>query len=263
MDFPPEYSIHHNFVLAFLKAAPELKPFWEEYARDEYEFIPTSAMYDLARGVVALVTLQLESPSEDLDDGLKRIFAFLETGMEESEEGPIPNLIRLTMCDWLGRQSVHKSIFALLLNYIGPLVREYLVTAGDQMPFSSSGRKANTESYAKPHTSAVKVAPPSEIQFDSGESLEKLLEVTWSFILFRYGRHYLLSVVCGGPGLYVVDFELNADELSAFRSRGDSSIIELAKRVSYRPSKYMSRRIRIPNDLRIAANKAKANEEGS
>ena len=131
------------------------------------------------------------------------------------------------------------------------------------MPFRNAGRKAYTESCAKHQTSTVKAAPPSGIQFDSGESLEKLLEVTWSFILFRYGRHYLLSVVCGGPGLYAVDFELNVDELSAFRSRGDSSIIELAKRVSYGPSKYMSRRIRIPNDLRIAANKAKPNEEGS
>ena len=56
----------------------------------------------LARGMVTLAEEASETPNSAAREVLVRAFAFLERGMRESEEGPIPNLIRTTMCDWLG-----------------------------------------------------------------------------------------------------------------------------------------------------------------
>ena len=68
-----DFSVEQTFIAAFLDAAPELKPAWEAYAEDEYEFIPTSAMYDLARGIVTLVNTQISSPSDSIDDASYRL----------------------------------------------------------------------------------------------------------------------------------------------------------------------------------------------
>ena len=143
MTIPPEYAENQRFILAFLDKAPELGSVWDTYAADEYELVPTSAMYDLARGIVQLLNVQLASPNASTDDALKRIFAFLEMGMEYTEESPIPNLIRLTMCDWLGRQSPTKPLYEAILGYIGPQIQSFLVTADGKMPFWNDRKIGN------------------------------------------------------------------------------------------------------------------------
>jgi len=256
MDFPPEYAADQKFVFEFLEAAPELMPAWEEYAEDEDEFIPTSAMYDLARGIVTLVNTQLSSPNDSIDDALKRIFAFLETGMEMSEDGPIPNLIRLTMCDWLGRQSEDEPVYNTILAYIGPKVRRFLVTADERMPFRNEGSDEVEPEEEVESEEPVRSRPPAPLpvlQFDSGEELEIVHGVAWSFTFYRFGTRYLISVVCGGAGLYDVAFELNAEEFAAFKKDGNDSIIELAKDVNSNPSAYMERKLKIPHDLKMQA----------
>ena len=256
MDFPPEYAAHQKYVFAFLEAAPELMPAWEEYAEDEDEFIPTSAMYDLARGIVTLVNTQLSSPNDSNDDALKRIFAFLETGMAMSEDGPIPNLIRLTMCDWLGRQSEDVPVYNTILAYIGPKVRQLLVTADERMPFRNGGSdevEPEEEEESEEPVRSPPLAPLPMLQFDPGEDLEILHGVAWSFTFYRFGSRYLISVVCGGVGLYDVEFELNATEVDAFAQDGNESITELAKRVSSSPDDYVDRKIKIPHELKMRA----------
>ena len=256
MDFPPEYAAHQKYVFEFLEAAPELMPAWEEYAEDEDEFIPTSAMYDLARGIVTLVNTQLSSPNDSIDDALKRIFVFLETGMEMSEDGPIPNLIRLTMCDWLGRQSENERVYNTILAYIGPKVRRFLVTADERMPFRNEGSDEVEPEEEVESEEPVRSPPPAPLpvlQFDSGEDLEIVHGVAWSFTFYRFGSRYLISVVCGGAGLYDVEFELNAEEVAAYEEKGNEHIVELAKDVNSNPSVYMERKLKIPHDLKMQA----------
>ena len=251
-----DYGSEADFVREFLEAAPELRPAWEAYAEDEYEFIPTSAMYELARGIVTLVNTHLSSPSDSIDDALKRIFAFLETGMEMSEDGPIPNLIRLTMCDWLGRQSENEPVYHTILAYIGPKVRRFLVTADERMPFRNEGLQeveSEEEVESKEPVRSPPPAPLPVLQFDSGEDLEIVHGVAWSFTFYRFGSRYLISVVCGGAGLYDVEFELHAEEVAAYEEKGNEHIVELAKDVNSNPSVYMERKLKIPHDLKMQA----------
>ncbi len=256
MDFPLEYRVEKEFVFALLGDVPELMPAWKGYAEDEYEFVPTSAMYDLARGIVTLVNTQLSSPNDSIDDALKRIFAFLETGMAMSEEGPIPNLIRLTICDWLGRQSEDEPVYNTILAYIGPKVRRFLVTADERMPFRNEGRDEVEPEEEVESEEPVRSPPPAPLpvlQFDSGEELEIVHGVAWSFTFYRFGSRYLMSVVCGGAGLYDVEFELNAEEVASFKKDGNDRIAALAKDVKSNPSAYVKRKLKIPHELKMQA----------
>ena len=252
MDFPPEYAEQQQFIFGLLDAAPELKPAWEDYAADEYEFIPTTAMYDLARGIVKLVHEQMDSPTPARDDALQRIFSVLEGGMAYSEDGPIPNLIRLTICDWLGRQSEFKPVYTMLLTYMGPSIRQFIVTADDLMPFRDGDEGPLSKDKPKPPINRSPAELPL-LDVADGESLEIVLSEAWRFTFYRCGGRYLLSVVCGGAGLYDVAFELSAEEMEAFERKGPESIVALVNTVNTDSSAYLDRRVRIPQEMQMEA----------
>ena len=251
MDFPPEFAVEKNFVFYLLREAPELGLAWEEYSTDEYEFIPTSAMYDLARGIVQLVNKQLFDPATERNEALIRIFACLEEGMLESEDGPIPNLIRLTMCDWLGRQSDSEQLYSSILSYMGPNLKYWLVTKDGKMPFRNKVNKESLQTVAK-----VRSVPKSRVlSIVEGQELEVLLKVSWTFVLFTYGHRYFLSVVCGSVALYNVNIELSAEEIDLYRREGEDGIAKLAREVFNNPSMYEARKIEIPTELYVSAKK--------
>jgi hypothetical protein len=77
-------------------------------------------MYDLARGMVTLAETAAATENTHAKAVLKRAFAYLERGMQAREVGPIPNLIRTTMCGWLGRQSSQPRAFQVMLDHMVP-----------------------------------------------------------------------------------------------------------------------------------------------
>ena len=217
-------------------------------------------MYELARGIVELINSHLETPEQKHDDALRRIFAFLEQHLQAKEDDTIPNLIRLTMCDWLGRQSQNPPVFATVLTYSGPQTRTFLVTAEGKMPFRSKAKLIPQGTLSSPQKPQGSSLPLPTLPFDSSEPLAFLFGEAWSFTFYRYGQHYLLSVVCGSVGLYELEFVLNQEEVDTFAQAGKSSIVGLAKRVMQKPSAYQHRKIHIPHARKMHAKNKTKNE---
>lgn len=73
--------------------------------------------------------------------------------------------------------------------------------------------------------------------------MEVIAEKTWDWMLFADGERLLLSVVCGGVGIYVIDFELTDDEAANFSCSGNSYIGQLAHKVRSTPDSFRTRRV--------------------
>lgn len=72
--------------------------------------------------------------------------------------------------------------------------------------------------------------------------MKKLIEKTWSYILYQTDdNNLILSVVCGTVGLYDVNIQLNDEEKDKFEKDGTEFIDELALDVSSNPPKYRNR----------------------
>lgn len=74
--------------------------------------------------------------------------------------------------------------------------------------------------------------------------MEKIEESVWSWILYREGAEFYLSVMCGTVGLFTVDLQLGADEAAAYRERGTDFIEGLAREIRGVPARFQPRHIR-------------------
>ena len=63
---------------------------------------------------------------------------------------------------------------------------------------------------------------------------------SWSWTLYQRNDEYILSVLCGSVAMYGREIVLNANETAEYLLH---EIDEIAKRVTYEPSKYRSRKI--------------------
>ena len=73
--------------------------------------------------------------------------------------------------------------------------------------------------------------------------MEVIAEKSWGWMLFADGERLLLSVVCGGVGVYEVVFELMADEVVLFERTGSTYLEELAGAVRSMPAAFEARRL--------------------
>lgn len=71
--------------------------------------------------------------------------------------------------------------------------------------------------------------------------MEVLDERPWSWMLFSDGGHLLLSVMCGGVGVYEVNFELTVDEATNYRESGSAYVDQLAGAVRATPTSFLTR----------------------
>jgi hypothetical protein len=70
-----------------------------------------------------------------------------------------------------------------------------------------------------------------------------IAEKPWSWLLFEEEAKLLLSVVCGGVGVYDVDFELTGEEIASYRQGGSVYVDQLANSVRAKPAEFESRRL--------------------
>ena len=136
------FALEWEFVNSLLAAVPELRPTWEEFQADEDEFLPIGSMYELARGMVTLAMRCVHEQDEEAREALARAYEVLDRGMSLNEDGPIPNLIRTTMCDWLGRESEDEALFEAIVHDMGPRVKYWLTLADGTMPFCARTQSA-------------------------------------------------------------------------------------------------------------------------
>lgn len=73
--------------------------------------------------------------------------------------------------------------------------------------------------------------------------MDKVFQESWSYTLYRDGARYILSVVCGGVGMYTLNIPLDDEEASA---AGDqAAVADLAKRIRTNPKQYADRSIKL------------------
>jgi hypothetical protein len=70
-----------------------------------------------------------------------------------------------------------------------------------------------------------------------------IAEKLWSWLLFEEEAKLLLSVVCGGVGVYDVDFELTGEEIASYRQGGSVCVDQLANLARTKPAEFESRRL--------------------
>ncbi len=70
---------------------------------------------------------------------------------------------------------------------------------------------------------------------------EVLIDSRNMYKLFKADTKYILTVVCGGIGMYERSIALTDEEVEKFRERGESYIDELACDVSKNEAKYRDR----------------------
>ena len=61
------------------------------------------------------------------------------------------------------------------------------------------------------------------------------------YVLFEGDQTYVLSVMCGGIGLYEAQVHLNSEETAKFDTEGDDYIESLALDIAKHTSKYQDR----------------------
>ncbi len=66
-------------------------------------------------------------------------------------------------------------------------------------------------------------------------------EIEYGVLLRDEGGELVLSVLCGGIGMFDVVFTLNDTERQRYEEEGDSFIQDLAAKVRWRPQDYAAR----------------------
>ena len=241
LDCEPEYAAEYAFVESLVHQVPEMRSIWEAFEADWGEFIPTTLMYDIARGLVSLARDVHQSGKEDSAIALVRAYSVLEEGLSEPTPSPIPALIRMTMGDWLGRQALEPDFYAVLCESMGPILRSALHPMTVPKPVSVPP--------AEP--SSIPVAEPSSEVFE----LQTLHRKEWSYAAVRIPgtNRIFLHVLCGTVGIYDVTVELNSEELAELQERGTSVIDEWAQTITQQPDSVRSRQIRLPDSWTINA----------
>lgn len=62
------------------------------------------------------------------------------------------------------------------------------------------------------------------------------------FTLYDDNGHYVLSVVCGGVGMYDVNVPLDSEECASYREEGEAFLETLAYKIARDPNRYRDRR---------------------
>lgn len=74
--------------------------------------------------------------------------------------------------------------------------------------------------------------------------MKKLIEKTWSYILYQTDDNNLIfSVVCGTVGLYQRNIQLNEEEKAEFEKKGESYLEALAENIRQSADSYKPRHI--------------------
>ncbi len=74
--------------------------------------------------------------------------------------------------------------------------------------------------------------------------MKKLIEKTWSYILYQTDDNNLIfSVVCGTVGLYQRNIQLNEKEKSEFEKQGQNYLEVLAEHIRQSADEYKPRHI--------------------
>lgn len=71
--------------------------------------------------------------------------------------------------------------------------------------------------------------------------MEVIAERPWGWMLFADSERRLLSVVCGGVGVYEIEFELRGDEIADYEQIGSVHFDELADAVRSTPTAFETR----------------------
>jgi len=241
VDFEPEEKDQYDFVRSLVEAVPELQPIWDAFDSEWDEFLPSTLMYDLARGMVVLAQEVHDSGKASSATALARAYACIEKGLAEPSPSPIPALIRITWGDWLGRQAMEPALYAVLCESMGASMRSALAPM--------------TESKTTKPWSSVSSAVPFAEPFSETFDLELLHRGVWSFALLRIPgtNRIFLVVLCGTVGIYDVTIELNPEELADLRQQGRLVVEEWARAITQRPASVRSRQVKLPKTWKWSA----------
>jgi hypothetical protein len=241
VEFEPSEKEQFEFVSSLVEAVPELQPIWDTFAVEWDEFLPSTLMYDLARGMVALAQEVQASGKESSATALARAYACIEKGLAEPPPSPIPELVRITWGDWLGRQAMEPALYAVLCESMGPSMRGALAPMTKSQP-------------TKVWSSASCTLPLAEPSSETLE-LELLHRGVWSFALLRIPatNRMFLNVLCGTVGVYGVTIELNPEELADLRQQGKNVVEEWARKITQRPTSVRARQVKLPKTWKWSA----------
>jgi hypothetical protein len=70
-----------------------------------------------------------------------------------------------------------------------------------------------------------------------------LLNKDWDYTLYQTDDKLIISIVCGGAGVFETNIKLNEDEKLLYKLKGEDYIEELAGDIQYSPAKYKNRHI--------------------
>lgn len=73
--------------------------------------------------------------------------------------------------------------------------------------------------------------------------MDKIFQESWSYTLYRDGDRYILSVVCGGVGMYELNIPLNDMEVNVVDDQ--SAVAALAKEIRVDPKRYVARSVKL------------------
>lgn len=73
--------------------------------------------------------------------------------------------------------------------------------------------------------------------------MDKVFQESWSYTLYRDGDRYILSVVCGGVGMYELNIPLDDGEAKVVGNQ--QAVAELAKKIRTDPKNYSARSIKL------------------
>ncbi len=257
MEDATEYPVERAFVQSLLAAVPELAVHQTE-GPDTEDFIPNPAMYDVARGLVALARAVLAGIEPAPVDALERAFEHLDCGLDEPIEGPLPDLIHGAIGDWLSRQADDPPLMTLLLAKAGRRVQASIWRwHGDKplgphrrcplprkevfreysIPRQHTPRPRATRQRQQPNVHLPSNTPP--IPADGPELLVK--DSSEMYMLHRTRQRYTLTVTCGTVGQYDVVFDLTPDEIAAYRAQGPAFTLALARRAMAEPKAFAAR----------------------
>ncbi len=76
--------------------------------------------------------------------------------------------------------------------------------------------------------------------------VQKVLQVPWTYTLYRGGDRFFLSVLCRSRGgaEYTMHIELSSEEIDACLNEGEQTIEVLARAICDTPSAYQKRDIK-------------------
>ena len=232
MEDATEYPVQTAFVQSLLAAVPQLVPH-QRFGPQTEDFFPNPAMYDVARGLVAMARAVLAGTEPSPADALVRAFEHLDRGLGEPIEGPLPDLIHGAIGDWLSRHADDTALMTLLLAKAGRRVQASIWLWHGDHPLGPHSRcplprEEVLREYSGPHQHVL----VPQLLVKDNDSM---------YILERTRHRYTLTVTCGTVGQYEVAFDLTPDEIAAYRDEGQAFTLALARRVMSDPKPFAAR----------------------